>query len=80
MDSKLTFTAVTQLTNQQKWIVAIFTGILFAIISSPLVYGVTNKLFASLNVGPLTTAGGPTTTGLLIHTVVFILVSRLVMM
>jgi len=77
----VTFNVVSsQISSQQKWVISIFSGILFAIISSNMVYGFTNRLFSGLNVGPLYVKGGPTVTGLIIHTIVFILIVRLVMM
>jgi hypothetical protein len=79
--SHVTFNVVSsQISSQQKWIISIFAGLLFAIISSNVVYGFTNKLFGGFNLGPLYVKGGPTVTGLIIHTIVFILLVRLVMM
>ncbi len=77
----VTFNVVpSQTTSQQKWIIAVLAGVLFALISSNMMYGFTNKLFSGINVGPLYKTGGPTTTGLVIHTIVFILLIRLILM
>ena len=64
-----------ELSNAQKWWVSIATGLLFALISSPFMYQVTNSIF-----GKTTTQGGPTLWGLILHTIVFTLLVRLLML
>lgn len=66
-------------TNWQKWVSAILIGLLFALIASPFVFRLTNNLFTSLGTGPLTTGGGPTWLGLIIHAIIFTLIARLLM-
>lgn len=62
-------------TNAQKWWFAIVAGLLFALISSPFVYGITNSFL-----GKTTTVGGPTFWGILLHTIVYILLLRLLLL
>lgn len=65
-------------TSGQKWWAAIILGFIFAIISSLFFYTITNAIFTSL--GGLPTAyGGPTLIGLILHTVIFILIVRLIL-
>lgn len=69
------------LTDSQKWLAALFSGILFAIISSPFVYNLTNSLFSSLSPNLATVANGqPTLFGLILHSIVFGLLVRLFLM
>ena len=71
-----------KLSNQQKWLGAIVAGLLFLILSSSFVYQLTNKLLTSL-FGPkaatISAGGAPSTLGLILHTVVFILLLRLIL-
>lgn len=71
-----------KLTNQQKWIGSLVAGLLFLILSSNFMYNLTNKLLTAIG-GPkaaTVTAGGmPTTLGLILHTIVFILLLRLIL-
>jgi hypothetical protein len=71
-----------KLTNQQKWIGALVAGLLFLILSSSFAYQLTNKLFTAIG-GPkastVTAGGQPTTLGLISHTIVFILLLRLIL-
>lgn len=68
------------LSSRQKWNVSLLSGVIFLIISSPALYSLVNS--AVQHVLPdLTIAneGCPTLTGLLVHTLVFILIVRLLM-
>jgi hypothetical protein len=71
-----------KLTNQQKWLGALVAGLLFLILSSGIVYQLTNKLFTAI-FGPkaatITAGGAPTVFGLILHTVVFVLLLRLIL-
>lgn len=66
-------------TSEQKWWAAIVIGFIFAIISSPLAYYATSKLTTTLGGLPLTDGPGPTLVGLLVHTIIFVLIIRLIM-
>jgi hypothetical protein len=71
-----------KLSNSQKWLGALVAGLLFLILSSGIVYQLTNKIFTSI-FGPkaatVTVAGAPTVFGLILHTIVFILLLRLIL-
>jgi hypothetical protein len=71
-----------KLTNQQKWLGALVAGLLFLILSSSFAYQLTNKLLTAL-FGPkaatVTNAGAPTILGLILHTIVFVLLFRLIL-
>ena len=65
-------------TNTQKWCAAILLGLIFAIISSPAAYALSSsftKSFSSISLSH----GGPNLLGLLIHTIIFILIVRLIL-
>ena len=67
--------------SEQKWKYSVIAGILFFIIANPTVYKVVDKIVGSILgkmriAGP---AGCPTTVGLLLHSIVYMLVIRLLM-
>ena len=65
-------------TNVRKWLVAIVAGAAAMLVFAPYTFGLLNGVFSS--VGLSTSVGGvPTTTGLLVHTLVFIVILRLTM-
>jgi hypothetical protein len=67
-------------TNEQKWIISLISGILFYIIALPQTYEcITSPIFESLFETPLIQRGRPTTFGVLVHAVVFLLIVRYMM-
>ena len=69
-------------TNRDKWAVAITFGLLFLVVSSPYTYGLSDALFSTigLDTAHSTSYGAiPTVIGLIIHTVIFVLILRLLM-
>jgi len=68
-----------QLTSSQKWWYSIVLGFIFAIVSSPAAYLLTTKTSVYLGGIPLSTGPGPVLVGLLIHTLIFICVVRLIL-
>jgi len=68
------------LSNDEKWKCSIMTGVLFFIIAHPRTYNLVQGLFnnVELNV-ELVNDDRVTNTGVLVHTVVFTLLLRLVM-
>lgn len=72
-------TVCTQPTTGQKWCAAVLLGFVFALISSPVAYYATSKVTTSLGGIPLTEGAGPNFVGLLIHTLIFILIVRLIL-
>jgi hypothetical protein len=65
--------------TNEKWAAAIVVGILFAVISNPFAYYVTSTITTTLGGMPLTVGQGPNPVGLIIHTIVFILIVRLIL-
>ena len=64
------------ITERDKWLLAIVGGLLFVLVSSPITYMITNNLsFGTL----LTPAGCPSFYGILVHTIVFIILIRLML-
>lgn len=68
----------TEITNSQKWSISILSGLIFLIIASPPVYMLTNVIFEPLGL-PTIINGVVTPFGLILHTIVFILIVRLLM-
>lgn len=69
----------TQPTSGQKWWAAVLLGFLFAIISSPAAYYVTSNITTSLGGVSLMDGSGPNFVGLLIHTLIFIIIVRIIL-
>lgn len=61
--------------SSQKWQITFFSALIFLLIVNPFTYNLTNCLFSGI-LGPIAINGCPTTVGLLLHTVVYILVVR----
>lgn len=67
-------------TNRQKWLISLYSAILFLIIASPFAFKLVNGLSMSLfGVETADNEGCPNTVGLLVHTVVFLLIVRAIM-
>ena len=66
-------------TSGQKWWFAVMIGLLFAIVSSPIAYSITNYATTSLGGRELIQSSGTNITGLVLHTIVFILLLRLIL-
>jgi len=59
--------------KKSQWKFSIISAIIFLIISSPFMYNITHSVFGELF--DVTSKGIPTGAGLLLHTIVFLLVS-----
>lgn len=68
-----------QSNNGNKWVFSIILGFIFAILSSPMAYMLTNKINVSLGAIETTNGYGPTLAGLLLHTLFFIIIIRLLL-
>lgn len=66
-------------TNKDKWIVSIISGILFLIIASPFLFSVVNDMVGIFGIKTANN-GCPTIGGLILHSIVFILIVRAIMM
>ena len=65
--------------NADKWRISLFSAVLFLLVVTPMTYKLTDKLFGKL-LGKIADANGsPTWTGILLHTVVFMLLVRVTM-
>ena len=65
--------------NMDKWRVSVLSGLIFLLISSPFLYRLVDRTVGSVVGYKVANDGCPTTYGLLLHTVVFVLVVRLLM-
>jgi hypothetical protein len=70
---------VEQITSDKKWYISILSGILFYIIASPQIYKKTGKIFYTLFDVKIQNRGKPNNLGLLIHAVIFVLITRFLM-
>ena len=61
--------------SSQKWNISFFSVLIFLIVSNPYTYMLTNMLFRPF-IGALANSGCPTTLGLAIHAVVYLLLVR----
>ena len=66
--------------NREKWMASLMAGVLFLVIASPYLYKAVNSLTSRLGLEIASANGCPNVYGLLIHTVVFTLVVRALMM
>ena len=80
LDSRLTpvgngsdNSACSALTSGQRWWVSVLLGFIFAIISSPVAYGVSSSILGAIRPSKTNVAG------LVIHTLIFILIIRVIL-
>lgn len=66
-------------TNTDKWRVSLLAGLVFLLISAPMLYRLVDRLLRPVGLNVADETGCPTTTGLLVHTAVFVVVVRLMM-
>lgn len=69
----------SQITSGQKWWAAVILGFIFFLISSSVAYNITSQITVNTIGTVLIYGAGPTLTGLLFHTFIFILVVRLIL-
>lgn len=62
-------------TSSQKWNISLFSVLIFLLVVNPYTYGVTNYLFSSF-LGKISVAGCPTSMGLLLHALVYLVLVR----
>jgi len=65
--------------NSEKWWVAILLAIIFGVLSSAFMYGITNNFGMKFGY-PTWGADGPTIIGLVLHMIVFALVIRFLLL
>lgn len=66
-------------TSGQKWWASILLGIVFALVSSPAAYYLTSTASTKLDGVALYNGRGPNLAGLLLHTLIFILIVRIIL-
>jgi hypothetical protein len=66
-------------TSGQKWWAAVLLGFVFLIISSSAAYYATSAVTTYLGGAPTLFGSGPTISGLVLHTIIFILVVRAIL-
>lgn len=65
--------------SADKWRVSLLSGLIFLLVSAPFTYDLVDKLLSPLGLNVVSSPGCPSTLGLLVHTLVFVLVIRLLM-
>jgi hypothetical protein len=63
----------------QKWLISIILGMLFLILISPIAFRFSNSIFSFVRFPLTSRAGVPNIRGLVVHTVVFIILVRILM-
>lgn len=66
-------------TNSQKWLAAFLLGLIFGIVSSPASYYATSYVTTSLGGIPLTNGIGPNFAGLAVHSIIFMIIVRILL-
>jgi len=67
-------------TNQEKWMISAISALLFYIIALPQTYEcVTNPIIETITGIELEKKGKPTTVGVMVHAIVFLLIVRYMM-
>jgi hypothetical protein len=64
--------------STEKWNISLYSGVVFLIIASPFLFEFVNNLLSPLGL-VVANNGCPTILGLIIHAIVFVLVTRLSM-
>ena len=62
--------------SYKKWQISMFSAFIFIIVINPYMYMFTQKIFGNVLGKIAETNGCPTTTGLILHTIVYILLVR----
>lgn len=66
-------------TEGQKWWAAVIFGFVFGLVASPALYHVTSKITTTAGYNPTMSGPGPSTFGLFLHSIIFILMIRLIL-
>jgi hypothetical protein len=62
-------------TNYEKWLYTLYTTIVFVLVSNPYTYRLVNSILGNIS----DKRGCPTSFGFVVHTIVFMLVLRVIM-
>jgi len=63
----------------QKWFIAVLLGLIFLIISAPLIYRLTNGILSKIRLNTTYKNGTPTPFGYVLHMIIFIVIVRILM-
>lgn len=66
-------------TSKDKWMAAVIATVLFFILASPFLFGVTNSVLSIVNIHTTNSSGCPNLGGLILHAVIFIVIIRILM-
>lgn len=65
--------------NKEKWAISVVSGLIFLLISSPMMYQLTDSVASCFGLNLATAKGCALPLGLLVHSVVFVLIVRAMM-
>lgn len=68
-----------ELNQFQKWVISVWSALLFLIIASPLMFSITGELFSKLGL-KIQENGCPNFIGLFLHAIVFAILIRVMML
>ena len=68
-----------RITGFDKMLIAVIIGIIFFILASPIIFKLTNQGTRLIGVRTVKDNGNVTTTGLILHTIAFVLIVRALM-
>ena len=79
MNPTVQFSSSTSSMTQKKWLISIFSGLIFLLLSSPMLYKLTDSVTECIGFSLASSKGCPSMIGLLVHTIVFVLIVRFLM-
>lgn len=66
-------------TSKDKWMAAVIAAILFFILASPFLFGVTNSVLSVVGIHTTNVNGCPNLGGLILHAAIFVIIVRILM-
>ena len=69
-----------EISEGQKWIISLWSSLLFMLLASPFMFKLTGKLFSNFNLTIIDNNGCPNYIGLVLHSIVFAILVRLMML
>jgi hypothetical protein len=70
---------MSSISNENKWMISIMSGVMFAIIASPELYILSDSIFDYMFSMKTMVDEVPTKFGILVHSIIFLLITRLLM-
>lgn len=68
-----------RVTTFDKWLIAAIMAVIFFILALPFIFSISNKATGLVGLKTINEQGTPTLTGVLLHTIIFIIVVRFLM-